>query len=141
MWKKKFTLEQINERSKNTLMETLEIKFTEVGDDFIKATMPVNSKTHQPYGLLHGGASVVLAESLGSFASVLSLAPDDDRWAVGIEINANHLRSVTEGLVTGTVRSIHLGRSLHVWDIRITDPQGKPVCVSRLTVSIVPKRN
>ena len=119
-------------------MESLGIRFTELGDDYLDATMPVDRRTFQPYGLLHGGASVALAESLGSFASVLCLAPEDDRRPVGIEINANHVRSATEGTVTGRCRPLHLGGTIQVWEIRVSDPKDKLLCVSRLTVSIVP---
>jgi 1,4-dihydroxy-2-naphthoyl-CoA hydrolase len=138
IWKRNVTVDLLNESGRHTLGETLGIEFTGIGEDYIKARMPVNERTRQPYGLLHGGASVSLAESLGSLASVLCLAPEDDRWCVGIEINANHIRSCREGFVTGTVKPIHIGRSLHVWDIRIEDEESRTVCVSRLTVSVIP---
>ena len=116
-------------------MAPLGIVFTEIGPDYLRATMPVDARTRQPYGLLHGGASVLLAETLGSTAGMLCV--EEGQGVVGIEINANHLRGVREGLVTGTVRPIHVGRSTQVWDIRIEDARGKPVCVSRLTVAVI----
>jgi len=140
IWKRDITIAALNAGTKDTLMETLGMSVTQMGDDFIEVTMPVDHRTHQPYGLLHGGASVALAESLGSLASMLALAPEDDRWCVGIEINANHIRSVTSGTVVGTVKPIHVGNSLHVWEIQIVDERKKLVCISRLTVSVVPKR-
>jgi uncharacterized protein (TIGR00369 family) len=129
------TLADLNAMSKNTAMEPLGIRFTELGADYLRGTMPVDKRTHQPYGLLHGGASVVLAETLGSSAG--GLCAPEGKGVVGIEINANHLRGVREGLVTGTVRALHTGRSTQVWDIRIEDPAGKLVCVSRLTVAVI----
>ena len=129
------SLEALNAMSRGTAMEPLGIVFTEIGADFLRATMPVDARTHQPYGLLHGGASVLLAETLGSTAGMLSV--DEGQGVVGIEINANHLRGVREGLVTGTVRALHTGRSTQVWEIRIEDPAGKLVCVSRLTVAVI----
>jgi 1,4-dihydroxy-2-naphthoyl-CoA hydrolase len=119
--------------------EHLEIHFSELGDNYIKATMPVNDKTKQPYGLLHGGASAALAETLGSAASALVI--DLSKWiCVGMEINANHIRAVKEGIVTATCSPLHLGATSHVWDIKITDEKNKLVCVSRLTVAILKKR-
>lgn len=140
IWNREFTLDQLNERSRNTLLETIDIKFIAAGDDTLTATMPVDKRTHQPYGLLHGGASVALAESLGSVASNLVLA-DEKKLAVGIEVNANHVRSVTEGTVTGVVKPLHLGRSLHVWEIKISDSQNRLLCISRLTVSVVERKS
>jgi 1,4-dihydroxy-2-naphthoyl-CoA hydrolase len=123
---------------KNTLGEQLGMEFTEIGDDYIKGTMPVDHRTKQPYGLLHGGASVALAETLGSIGSALVV--DQTKFnCVGLEINANHLRSVRDGFVTGIARPIHLGASTHVWDIRITDQRDKLVCISRLTVAVIKK--
>jgi 1,4-dihydroxy-2-naphthoyl-CoA hydrolase len=139
IWAKDFTLESLNQTARNTIEEQLGIRFTEIGDNYIKASMPVDHRTHQPFGILHGGASVVLAESLGSRASYLCLR-SKDHIAVGVEINANHLKSVSEGEVTGLVKPIQLGRQLHVWEIRIYNSQEKLVCISRLTVAIVPKR-
>lgn len=121
---------------KNTLGEQLGMEFTEIGEDYIKATMPVDHRTKQPYGLLHGGASVALAETLGSVGSALVVDPSKFN-CVGLEINANHLRSVRDGFVTGIAKPIHIGASTHVWDIRITDQRDKLVCISRLTVAVI----
>ncbi len=116
--------------------EHIGLSLTELGVDFLKATMPVDHRTKQPYGLLHGGASCVLAETLGSVASALVVNPEKF-ICVGIEINANHIRSAKEGLVTGNCTPIHLGASTHVWDIRINDEKNRLICVSRLTVAIL----
>ncbi len=129
------TLEALNAMSRNTAMEPLGIVFTELGPDYLRATMPVDVRTHQPYGLLHGGASVLLAETLGSTAGMLSVG--EDEGCVGIEINANHLRGVRSGRVTGTARALHVGRSTQVWEIRIEDDAGRLVCISRLTLAVV----
>lgn len=129
------TLAALNATSQGTAMEPLGIVFTELGADFLRATMPVDARTHQPYGLLHGGASVLLAETLGSTAGMLSVP--EGKGVVGIEINANHLRGVRRGQVTGTARAVHVGRSTQVWDIRIEDDAGRLVCVSRLTVAVI----
>jgi 1,4-dihydroxy-2-naphthoyl-CoA hydrolase len=130
--------EQLQPMSKNTLSETLGMQFTEVGENYLKATMPVDYRTHQPYGLLHGGASVALAETLGSVGAALTLDPDKF-ICVGMEINANHLRSVRSGTVTGTATPIHRGASSQVWEIKIHDDHGKLTCISRLTVAILKK--
>ncbi|NUT16516.1 MAG: hotdog fold thioesterase [Cupriavidus sp.] len=127
----------LNALSKGTAMEALGITFTEVGPDYVRATMPVDGRTRQPYGLLHGGASVVLAETLGSSAG--NLCVGDDEICVGIEINANHLRAAREGTVTGTARPLHVGGRTQVWEIRIEDERDRPVCVSRLTLAVVPR--
>lgn len=132
-------LAHVNANTRNTLLGALGIELTELGEDFIRGRMPVDDRTRQPYGLLHGGASVALAETLGSFAGNLCLDPAEAA-AVGLEISANHVRAVTAGVVTGTARAIHIGRSTQVWDIRIEDEAGKLVCVSRLTLAVVPKR-
>ncbi len=129
------TLDALNASSRGTAMEPLDILFTELGADYIRATMPVDARTRQPYGLLHGGASVLLAETLGSTAGMLSVP--EGKGVVGIEINANHLRGVRSGTVTGTARPLHVGRSTQVWDIRIEDEAGRLVCVSRLTVAVI----
>lgn len=114
------------------------IEFTELGPDFVKATMPVDHRTLQPFGLLHGGAGCVLAETLGSVASMLVIDPEK-RSCLGIEINANHVRSARNGRVTGIVKPIHLGASTHVWDIRISDERNKLISISRLTVAVLKK--
>lgn len=137
MFRADVSLDQLNALSRNTAMEPLGIAFTEIGPDYLRATMPVDARTHQPYGLLHGGASVLLAETLGSSAG--GLCAPDGHGVVGIEINANHLRGVRSGLVTGTARPLHVGRSTHVWEIRIEDEAGRLVCVSRLTLAVVPR--
>jgi uncharacterized protein (TIGR00369 family) len=126
----------LNAMSVGTAMEPLGIVFTEIGPDFLRATMPVDARTKQPYGLLHGGASVLLAETIGSSAGMLSVR--EGEGCVGIEINANHLRGVRDGLVTGTARPLHIGRQTQVWEIRIEDDRGKLVCVSRLTLAVIP---
>lgn len=131
-------LEQLNAHSPDTAMAALGIVFTEVGPDFLRATMPVDGRTRQPYGLLHGGASVLLAETLGSSAGNLCVQPGE--MCVGVEINANHLVAVRDGLVTGTARPLHIGRRTQVWEIRIEDPAGRLVCISRLTLAVVPQR-
>ena len=129
-------LQLVNELSRNTLIDHLGIVFTAAGDDWLQATMPVDARTKQPYGLLHGGASVVLAETLGSSAGNLCV-DTTQQVCVGLEINANHLRAARSGVVTGTARALHVGRTTQVWEIRIEDEAGKPVCISRLTLAVV----
>jgi 1,4-dihydroxy-2-naphthoyl-CoA hydrolase len=136
IWKKEFNLEGLN-NTENNLVKHLGIEFTAFGDDFLEATMPVDARTHQPFGILHGGASVVLAESMGSLAGFLCLA-DPKFICVGQEINANHLRSVKSGVVTGKAYPIHLGRTSQVWGIEIKNEEGKLVAISRLTLAVVP---
>ena len=120
--------------------EYLGIEFTVLGEDYLEAKMPVDHRTKQPYGLLHGGASVTLAETLGSLASHLII--DDNQFhAVGIEINANHIRSARDGFVTGKCKPVHIGSATHVWEIRINDNAGKLVCISRLTVAIIKRKD
>jgi len=132
-------LDKLNAHARGTLIETLGIEFTEAGADFLRGRMPVDGRTKHHYGLLHGGASVALAETLGSAAGNLCL--DGERSvAVGLEISANHLRPVTQGFVIGTARAIHIGRSTQVWDIRIEDEAGHMTCISRLTLAVVPKQ-
>ena len=135
-WPEDVSLELLNQRSQGTLMEALGIRFTELGDGVLRATMPVDARTHQPYGLLHGGASVALAETLGSSAGMLMAG---ENAVVGLEINANHLRAVRQGMVTGSARPLHLGRSTRVWQIDIADEGGKPVCISRITLAVLPQ--
>ena len=136
IWKHAVSLENLNMMNQNTLGSALDIRFTEMGDDFVTATMPVNASTVQPFRILHGGASVALAETLGSVASTLCIENHADSTAVGLEINANHISSVRDGYVYGTARPIHIGKSTHVWDIRIESEAGKLVCVSRLTLAV-----
>ena len=132
-------LAMCNTMCKNTLMETLKIEFIDAGEDFLVATMPVNSGVHQPMGLLHGGASVALAESVGSAASMLFVNPELSEIR-GIEISANHLKAKREGIVTGTARIVHKGRSIHLWEIRITDEQNTLISLCKLTNMVLPKR-
>lgn len=140
IWHKQdLTLSDFASLGKDTMGDHIGIRFSELGDNYLKATMPVDNRTRQPYGLLHGGASVALAETLGSVGSALVI--DQDNFiCVGQEINANHIRSVRSGYVTGTATPIHLGASSHVWEIMIHDEAGKLVCISRLTVAILKKR-
>jgi len=139
IWKHKNTsLDMLNLMNVNTMSEVLGIRFIEFGDDFLKATMPVNKNTHQPYGLLHGGASAALAETIGSVASFLCIDAEKE-ICVGIEINCNHIRGKKDGLVTATCKPLHIGATTHVWDIKINDELEKLVCVSRLTVAILKK--
>jgi len=139
LWKQTPSLEQINAMFRGTLGESLGIRIVELGEDFVRGTLPVDARTHQPYGLLHGGASVALAETLGSLAAMLTLDASVEA-AVGLDINANHVRGVKSGIVTGTARALHLGRSTQVWEIRIEDERQKLVCISRLTVAVVPRQ-
>lgn len=134
LWNIPATPELLHSVLKNTMVEHLDIRITMVGDDYLQATMPVDHRTQQPYGLLHGGASVTLAETVGSTAAHLA-APEGCR-VVGLEINANHLRGVREGLVTATARPLHIGRTTQVWDIRIVDQAKRLVCISRLTLAV-----
>ena len=136
---KSIALEDLKNRDTNTMSAHLGIVFTEIGDDFLRASMPVNEKTKQPFGILHGGASAALAETAGSIASALVV--DRERYrCVGLEINANHLRSITNGNVIATCRPIHLGRQTHVWDIQIHEEATRKIaCISRLTVMVLKK--
>lgn len=129
-------VEELSKLGANTMSEYLELKWVEIGDDFLKLCMPVTNKTRQPYGFLHGGASCVLAETVGSVASALVI-DREKYYCVGLEINANHLRSVSEGTATAVAKPLHLGKTTHVWDIKIYDDQQKLFCVSRLTVAIL----
>lgn len=130
----------LQEISQNTLVDTLGIEFTEVGDDFLTARMPVDHRTVQPMRILHGGASVALAETLGSVASVLCLDDPATHAPVGVEINANHLNQASSGFVYGTARALKIGRRMHIWNIEIKDEAGKLICVSRLTIAIIERR-
>jgi len=135
IWKKEFKIEDMALFSKNTLVGHLGIEFLEKGEDFLSAVMPVDKRTHQPMGILHGGASVVLAETLGSSASFMTL--EDGFHSVGLEIKANHLKSVSQGRVIGKARPIHLGRTTQVWDINIKNETGNLICISRLTMAVL----
>ncbi|MEM6723205.1 MAG: hotdog fold thioesterase [Bacteroidota bacterium] len=138
IWKQPVTVELVNNTETNTMVDHLGIEILEIGPDFIRAKMPVDERTRQPYGILHGGASVVLAESLGSMGSAFCIENIGEFVPVGLEINANHVRSVREGFVYGIARPMHLGRTTHIWEIRIESEEEKLVCISRLTVAIVP---
>jgi 1,4-dihydroxy-2-naphthoyl-CoA hydrolase len=134
IWRNLKTLQELNAPAA-TLNTHLDIKISEIGADFLRGTMPVDARTVQPYGLLHGGASVALAETLGSVAA--SMCVDPGYNVVGQEINANHVRSARSGLVTGTTRPVHIGGRTHVWTIDIVDEAGKLVCISRLTIAVI----
>ncbi|MEI2737422.1 MAG: hotdog fold thioesterase [Chitinophagaceae bacterium] len=137
---KSLSIEQFGQTGKGTMDEYLGIEWVEIGDNFLKAKMPVDHRTKQPYGLLHGGASCVLAESIGSVASAMVIDPARFQ-CVGLEINANHVHSATSGFVTAVATPLHLGKATHVWDIKIYNENDKMVCVSRLTVAIIEKRD
>ena len=136
IWIKPATLEIINSHNANTAVEHLGIEITEVGPDYLVGRVPVDHRTKQPFGLLHGGISVVLAETLGSIAAYH--AAPEGHLAVGLDINANHLRSARRGWVTGTAKPVHIGKSTHVWQIDMVGEDGKPTCVSRITMAILP---
>jgi 1,4-dihydroxy-2-naphthoyl-CoA hydrolase len=138
LWKTQTTLDQLKELSKNTMAEHLGIEFLEIGDDYVKAKMPVDHRTIQPAGLLHGGASVALAETLGSVGAGLCV-DREKKSIVGIEINANHVRPVTAGWVIGVAKPVHVGNTTQIWEIRIYNEREKLVCISRLTVANVDK--
>jgi len=141
IWRKEnLDTDSLNLLRKGTMAEWMDISFSEVGNDYLRATMPVNDRTRQPYGLLHGGASAALAETVGSVASAACINPEK-QVCVGIEINCNHIKGKRDGLVTATVKPLHLGATTHVWDIRITDEQNQLVCISRLTVAILAKKS
>ena len=135
LWKQPVTTQTLTDIHKNTAVERLGIEFLEVGDDFLRARVPVDTRTRQPYGILHGGVSVVLAETLGSCGAAFA-APEGHR-AVGLDINANHLRATTAGWVTGTARPVHVGRTTQVWQIDLQDEQGRLTCVSRITMAVL----
>ena len=138
IWKKPLTVDLANRQGQGTAVSHLGIEILEVGDDFIRARVPVDERTIQPFGLLHGGVSVVLAESLGSMGAYYS-APEG--WhAVGLDINANHIRGASQGWVTGTTRPVHIGRSTQVWHIDLHDDQGRLTCVSRITMAVLEEK-
>jgi 1,4-dihydroxy-2-naphthoyl-CoA hydrolase len=138
IWRTETSVEQLHQFSRETLADTIGIRVTEIGPDFLRATMPVNPKVHQPMGVLHGGASVALAETVGSVAAMLCVDRDKD-VCLGQEINANHLRPITSGIVTATARPFHIGKRSQVWSIEIRDEQDRLVCVSRLTMAVIDK--
>lgn len=137
LFRRSTSVEHLNALSRGTAIESLGIVFTAIGEDHLSATMPVDARTMQPYGLLHGGSSVLLAETLGSSAG--NLCVPEGSMCVGVEINANHLRGVRDGLVTGTARPLHVGGRTQVWEIRIEDGQRRLACISRLTLAVVPR--
>ncbi len=137
MFNKDITIEQVKNLDQNTIANLIGIEYLEIGDDYITARMPVDGRTHQPFGILHGGASVVLAETVGSMASFMCLPDPMKQRSVGLDINANHIRAVKSGWVYGKATPIHIGRTTHVWEIKITTEDGKLVCISRLTMAIV----
>ena len=136
IWQSLQTLEDLNSNRDGTLIGTLGILFTEIGEDFVRGTMPVDARTVQPYGLLHGGASVALAETLGSMGAAMCVNAQEYQ-VVGQEINANHVRAARSGLVTGTARALHLGGRTHVWSIDIVNDAQKLVCISRITMAVI----
>jgi len=137
MFPKELTLERLNTINENTLASHIGIEFTEIGSDYLVARMPVDKRTTQPYNILHGGASVALSETLGSQAAAAVLLDLDKQYPVGLEINANHIKSISSGYVYGRVTPIHIGRSTHVWETRITDEKNSLICISKLTVAIL----
>jgi len=140
IWSRDYSLEELNEMTRGNMAGHLGMEFTEIGADFLRARMPVDERTRQPVGLLHGGASAALAETLGSVAANLVRSPAGSMGTcVGLEINANHLRPVRSGWVLGETRPLHLGRTTQVWEIRISDERDRLVCVSRLTMAVVAK--
>jgi len=139
MFRDIFTLEALNMISKNTMVEHLGIVFTDIGDDYLKATMPVNHGTTQPLGLLHGGASLALAETLGSIGATLVVDPTQ-QYCVGLEINANHIKSTSSGHVEGIARPVHLGKKTQVWEIKISNEKKELICISRITLAIMDKK-
>src|SRR5258706_3112479 len=139
IFKPGIALEALNRLSANTMVEHLGIEYTSIGEDYLEAKMPVDYRTHQPLGLLHGGASVTLAETLGSVAAMCCL-DTNLQYPVGLEINANHIKSVREGFVLGRVKPVHIGKKTHVWEIRITTEKNELVCLSRITMAIIDKK-
>jgi 1,4-dihydroxy-2-naphthoyl-CoA hydrolase len=140
MFNQNISISKLQAMCKNTLIEHLGIEFTEVGSQHITAKMPVDHRTHQPLHMLHGGASVVLAETLGSIAANVSVNPDT-HYCVGLEVNANHIRSVRSGYVYGTTKPVHIGKSTQIWEIKINNEEEQLVCISRLTIVVLKKEN
>jgi uncharacterized protein (TIGR00369 family) len=139
IWKGEATLEEVNALARDTMLAHLGITFTEIGDDFLRGSMPVDGRTRQPYGILHGGASVALAETLGSMAANLCI-DRNTRICVGLSISANHIKRVAEGTVTGTARPVHIGGRTQLWDIKIEDERGDLVSTSRLTMLVMDRK-
>jgi 1,4-dihydroxy-2-naphthoyl-CoA hydrolase len=140
IFNKLISVESLNKLSKNTMAEQIGIEFTAIGDDFLEAKMPVDARTHQPFGLLHGGASVALAETMGSVAAHFCVDMSK-QFCVGLDINANHLRGVKEGWVYGITRPIHIGKKTQVWEIKISNEAKELVCISRITMAVLDKKN
>jgi 1,4-dihydroxy-2-naphthoyl-CoA hydrolase len=140
IFKEGITLEALNKQSKNTMVEHIGIEFTGIGNDYIEARMPVDKRTHQPFGLLHGGASVALAETLGSMAAACCIDLEK-QFCVGLEINANHVKGVKTGIVKGITKPIHIGKKTQVWEIRISNEKDELVCISRITMAVLDKLN
>jgi 1,4-dihydroxy-2-naphthoyl-CoA hydrolase len=139
IWHKESTLEELRQRGVGTMVEHLGITVTEVGEDFLKGTMPVDHRTVQPMGILHGGASVALAETLGSLAANYAV-DNQKKYCVGLDINANHVRAASKGVVTGIAKPLHLGSTTQVWSIEITDEEDRLVCISRLTMAVLDRK-
>jgi len=139
IFRENINLETLQSWSKNTLVEHLGIEILEVGDNFVKGRMPVDQRTHQPLGLLHGGASVALAETLGSIAATLTVNTND-QYCVGLEINANHIKSAREGWVYGITKPVHIGKKTQVWEIKITNEDDELVCISRITMAVIDRK-
>ncbi|SKC82281.1 hotdog fold thioesterase [Ohtaekwangia koreensis] len=137
---KNVTVEELNKWGPNTMAENIGIEFTAVGEDYLEAKMPVDHRTHQPMGLLHGGASVALAETMGSVAAMCCV-DITKQYCVGLEINANHIKSVRDGYVKGVTKPIHIGKKTQVWEIRISSEAGELVCISRITMAVIDKKN
>ena len=137
MFKTQYSIENLGFSNENSIVTLLGIEWVEMGKDYLIARMPVDARTHQPFGILHGGASVVLAETLGSTAAWLCLDDPTKQKAVGLEINANHIRAVASGWVYGKATPLHIGRTTQVWEIKITNEEGKLVCISRITMAII----
>jgi uncharacterized protein (TIGR00369 family) len=135
IWKRDFNKEIANIRGKNSMGEFLGIEIIEIGDDFVSGRMPINERTMQPFGIMHGGASCVLAETLGSIAAYFCV--NEDQYIVGLDINTNHIRAISSGFVIGTAKPFHIGKSTHVWGINIVNEEQKLVSVSRLTVAVL----
>jgi 1,4-dihydroxy-2-naphthoyl-CoA hydrolase len=140
IFKTNMTVDSLNEWSANTLADRLGIEFITIGEDYLEARMPVDYRTHQPLGLLHGGASVALAETMGSVAATLCV-DGTKQFCVGLEVNANHIRSAREGFVTGITKPIHIGKKTQVWEIKISNGEGDLVCISRITMAVLDKKN
>jgi len=139
IFKTKMTVDALNNWSANTMAGTIGIEFTKIGEDYLEARMPVDHRTHQPMGLLHGGASVALAETMGSVAATLCI-DDSKQFCVGLEVNANHIRSAREGFVKGITKPIHIGKKTQVWEIRISTMEDDLVCISRITMAVLDKK-